>query len=282
MYRYLLPLGIYFLTGCQPSPLPVPDNYEAQWQEWRQQRLSDLTAPRGWLSLIGLYWLEDGANAFGSRPGVPILLPSPVPAEAGMFYLQDTSVRAVLFAGDRLRVNSDTTEFGYGPIEWILLARGERWGVRVRDTLQPTRIQLAPIEHYPIDPAYRVRAHFTPAQVRSSRRMRNVLGMEYDVPVVGTLNFRLRGKQESLLALDSGPDELFLIFSDATTGATTYGGGRYLYCPRPDADGQTIIDFNRAYNPPCAFTEYATCLLPLAENHLELALAAGEKTYGTH
>jgi uncharacterized protein (DUF1684 family) len=282
MHRYLFCIGLILLAGCQAPPLPVPDDYEAQWHNWHQQRLNELTAPRGWLSLIGLYWLEDGANTFGSRPGHPILLPSPVPAEAGAFYLQDTSVRTVLLVGDSLRVNADTTEFGYGAVEWLLLNRGGRWGVRVRDTLQPTRIQLAPIDHYPIDPAYRVRGYFTPAQVRSSRRMRNVLGMEYEVPVVGTLDFRLRGKQESLLALDGGPDELFLIFSDVTTGATTYGGGRYLYCPQPDENGETIIDFNRAYNPPCAFTEYATCLLPLAENHLELALEAGEKTYGSH
>lgn len=282
MLRWKPLLLILLYLSCETPQLPVPENYETDLMSWRADRLAELTAPRGWLSLVGLHWLEEGANPFGSRADNRVSLPPPVPPDAGVFLLQDTTVRTFVFADSVLRVNADSSEFGHGSIEWVLINRGERWGVRVRDTLLPARIRLAPIEYYPIDPAYRVQATFVPAQVRSSRMMQNVLGMEYAVPVVGTLNFRLRGKQESLLALDGGEDDLFLIFSDATTGETTYGGGRYLYCPRPDAEGQTIIDFNRAYNPPCAFTKYATCLLPLAENHLELALEVGEKTYGDH
>ena len=282
MLRWMPLFALLLCLGCESPSLTVPENYETELLAWRSDRLAELTAPRGWLSLIGLYWLAEGANAFGSRTDHRISLPSPVPANAGVFFLRDTSVRTFVFADSSLRVNADSTEFGYGSVEWLLIQRGEQRGVRVRDTLRPARIRLAPIDYYPIDLAYRVQARFTPAQVRSSRLMRNVQGMEYPVAIVGTLDFRLRGKQESLLALDGGEDSLFLIFSDATTGETTYGGGRYLYCSRPDAEGQTIIDFNRAYNPPCAFTEYATCLLPLAENHLELALEAGEKTYGAH
>lgn len=277
----LLTLVLLFLS-CEPSELPLPADYEATVLEWRSERVQELTQPRGWLSLVGLHWLEEGTNTVGSAADNAVRLPASVPAYVGTFVLGDTAVSSRFLPDGSLRINADSTEFGYGPIEWSLIERGGRWGVRVRDTLQPARTTLAPFDHYPIDPAYRVRARFLPARVRSSRNMRNALGMEYAVPVVGTLRFRLRGKQENLLALDGGADELFLIFSDATTGETTYGGGRYLYCPRPDEDGQTIIDFNKAYNPPCVFTEYATCLLPLQDNHLKLALEAGEKTYGDH
>ncbi|MCB0637089.1 MAG: DUF1684 domain-containing protein, partial [Lewinella sp.] len=146
----------------------------------------------------------------------------------------------------------------------------------------PARIRLRAIPHFPTDASYRVRATFVPAAAEETVMMRNVLGMELDVEVMGTLQFQLQGKQCTLTALDGGPDEFFLIFSDNTTGDTTYGGGRYLYCPRPDDKGQTIIDFNKAYNPPCAFTDFATCLLPRAEDNLPLALEAGEKSFGDH
>jgi hypothetical protein len=280
LFSCLLLLG---LLGCQSPALPLPDDYEADLAQWRTDRLAELIAPRGWLSLIGLHWLQDGANTFGSAADNPVRLPAPIPAQLGRYTLQDSTVRTQIIAGDSLLVvNTDSTEFRYGPIEWLLIERGDRWGVRVRDTTLPTRITLEPIDYFTVDPRYRVAAAFTPAATQTSRRMRNALGMEYDVPVLGTLRFRLRGKSEQLLAMDGGPDQLFLVFSDATTGETTYGGGRYLYCPVPDNAGQTVIDFNRAYNPPCVFTDFATCLLPLPDNHLELALEVGEKNYGHH
>lgn len=282
MIRWIPLFVLTALSSCETNELTLPADYEASLLKWRAERRAELTRPRGWLSLVGLHWLEEGSNSLGSGVDNAVTLPEPVPPFVGSLILRDTAVISRLRPDSSLHVNIDSTVFGYGPIEWTLIERGGRWGVRVRDTLQPARTTLEPFDYYPIDTNYRVRAYFTPARVESSRRMRNVLGMEYDVPVVGKLRFRLRGKQENLVALDGDSAGLFLIFSDATTGQTTYGGGRYLYCPKPDENGQTVIDFNRAFNPPCAFTEYATCLLPLAENHLKLALEAGEKTYGEH
>lgn len=283
-YPLLLCLSGLLLTACgAQQALPTPDNYEAEIEAWREARLGSLTAPTGWLSLVGLHWLEQGANTIGSGEDQDIPLPEPAPAHVGTYHLLGPQIAAETEDIDGLAVSKDGySEMSYGALQWFLIERGGRYGIRVRDTLLPTRIRLRPIEFFPIDLSYRVRATFTPAEANESVMMRNVLDMEYPVPVMGTLRFRLNGKSYTLEALDGGPNDLFLIFSDLTTGESTYGGGRYLYCARPGEDGATVIDFNKAYNPPCAFTDYATCLLPRAENRLEVALEVGEKTFGEH
>ena len=137
-------------------------------------------------------------------------------------------------------------------------------------------------EFFDVDANYRVAAQWTKAASTDSVMMRNVVDMEYAIPIEGKLPFKLANQSFELEALDGGAEELFLIFFDKTTGDSTYGGGRYLYCPRSDAEGNTVIDFNKAHNPPCAFTDFATCLLPRSENGLPIPVLVGEKTYGEH
>jgi uncharacterized protein (DUF1684 family) len=169
-----------------------------------------------------------------------------------------------------------------GSVSWEVIERGGRYAIRMRDTLRPARIRLRPREYYPIQPAYRVCAQVLPLEEGDSIQLRNVVNIEYALPLAGKLRFELAGETHELLALDGGPYHLFLAISDETTGEMTYGGGRYLACPRPDARGETVLDFNQLYNPPCVFTDYATCLLPPQENHIPVALEVGEKTYGGH
>lgn len=279
-------LGILTVYSCKTSMAaspPVPADYEEDIAAWRSQRIANLIAPTGWLSLTGLYWLKEGANYCGSADDARIRLSADAPETVAVYTLDNGAVDCEILAGSGVEAQSpDQCAMAIGSQRWQLLERGGRFGVRVRDTLLPARISLLPIEHFPTDVAYRVYAEWRPAKGLDSVLMRNVLDMEYYIPVEGLLRFQLQGKTHELMALDGGPDDLFLIFSDLTTGDTTYGGGRYLYCARPDAEGRTIIDFNKAYNPPCAFTDYATCLLPRAENELPIALLAGEKTYGNH
>lgn len=262
---------------------PLPEDYTQTIEQWRTDRLGNLLAPFGWLSLIGLHWLDEGINECGSKAGASVPLPTPAPSLAATYTLQDGVVSCdPNTANGVVMLDADYCQLGYGALRWQLLERGGRHGVRVRDTLLPTRIRIQAIDYFPIDPTYRVYAKWEPNAGPDSVLMRNVLDMEYYVPIVGKLQFKLADRLHELIALDGGPEDLFLIFADKTTGESTYGGGRYLYCSRPDETGRTIIDFNKAYNPPCAFTAYATCLLPRIENHLPIAVLAGEKTYGEH
>ncbi len=261
----------------------MPADYEETIEQWRQDRMANLIAPTGWLSLVGLHWLSEGENSFGSASEMDITMQADVPKSIGTYTLANDEVSAEIDPSSGVEVSEDgISRMSYGSVQWFLLERGGQYGIRVRDTLLPARISLRPIPYYDIDPSYRAAAQFTPAQEDASLMMRNVLDMEYEVPVEGKLSFSFGGKEHEIVVLSGGPDDLFLIISDETTGAETYGGGRYIYCPRPDEDGQTIIDFNKAYNPPCAFTDFATCLLPLEQNHLSVEITAGEKNYGDH
>jgi uncharacterized protein (DUF1684 family) len=275
---FFLLLSTCFTCQTQNVLPELPADYSEQHQNWKDERMAELLSPTGWLSMIGLYWLDEGKNSCGSAAEQNIPLPDFAPAQAAVYTLQKGQVSCDPMTDQGVIVyNAEECSMGYGSLRWYLLERGGRYGIRVQDTLIPTRIRFAPIPSFPLDPAYRVYAKWEAAAVDASVMMRNVLDMEYPVPVEGKLRFTLAGQQHELVALDGGPDDLFIIFADKTTGDSTYGGGRYLYCPRPDADGRTIIDFNRAYNPPCVFTSFATCLLPRIENHLPIALNCGEK-----
>lgn len=276
-------LGICSCKTPQVVPPPTPENYTQEIEAWRTERLAELLAPTGWLSLIGLHWLREGVNECGSKDGARIPLPGNAPALAATYTLDNgqVSCNPNTEAGV-VTLNATDCQLEFESLQWQLLERGGRHGVRVRDTLLPTRIRIMAIEYFSIDPAYRVYATWEPSKGPDSVLMRNVLDMEYYIPIAGKLHFTLADRLHDLVALDGGPNELFLIFADKTTGESTYGGGRYLYCPRSDVNGRTIIDFNKAHNPPCAFTEFATCLLPQAENYLPVAVPAGEKNYGEH
>lgn len=278
-------LSLIFM-GCKSQKLSLietPANYEESIKEWQRQRKVGLSRANGWLSLVGLHWLKEGENTVGSAADNDIQLVYNAPAHIGTYTLKDGQVSCQLNEIEGLeRQEANSCDLRYQSLQWRMIERGGQHGIRIRDTLLPSRIRLRPIDYFPIDPAYRVAAKWTAANTQDSVLMRNVLDMEFPVHIAGSLRFELGGKTHQLTALDGGKNDLFLIFSDDTTGESTYGGGRYLYCPKADASGITIIDFNKTYNPPCAFTKYATCLLPRAENHIELMLEAGEKAFGDH
>jgi hypothetical protein len=269
-----------------------PTHYESALANWRADRVASLKGPDGWLNLAGLYWLGEGANSFGSAAGND--LPAPegsAPAKLGDFVVEDGAVTfrtepgVKVFHGASLvtemllvdDLEADATVLNHGSLAWTVIRRMDRLGVRLRDYEHPAIAAFPGIESYPADPAWRIAARFEAfPEPRKIRVATVVQGLGWEPTVPGTLEFEFRGQALSLEAYRSD-DEFFIVFADGTTGDTTYPAGRYLAADLPDDDGITILDFNRAYNPPCVFSEYATCPLATPRNRLPIAVEAGEK-----
>jgi uncharacterized protein (DUF1684 family) len=267
-------------------------------ERWRAARLGRLTAPDGWLSLAGLWWLHPGSNLVGTDPSNDVVLPSGPPVvgtievvegratwttHLGSFdpprWRDEPAVGPLELRSD---ASDDPTTLSLGAISFLVIERERELGVRVRDRDRPARVGFHGIEHYPVDPRWRVEARFDAYDPPRSAAVPTVLGTTESYVVPGAVVLDLDEVPFRLEALLERPDDdLFLVFGDATSGQETFGGGRYLYTKPPDARGVVIVDFNLAYNPPCVFTRYATCPLPLPQNRLPLRIEAGEKRYGS-
>jgi uncharacterized protein (DUF1684 family) len=267
-------------------------------QQWHAGRIARLTSESGWLTLVGLDWLSEGENAFGSDPELAVPLEhSGLPAKAGVLVLKGTSVRLVPQPGIALTVNGQpateralkSDEEGQpdllkaGRLSFFVIRRGERFAIRVKDPESPARKAFKGIDCYPADPTFRVTGEFIPYPEPKKVPIPTVLGTVEEQISPGVVRFTLKGKTFTLQPVIEDPEhpELFFVFNDATSGKTTYPAGRFVYAPMPK-DGKVTLDFNRAYNPPCAFSPYATCPLPPKSNRMDIAVEAGEKTYGHH
>jgi uncharacterized protein len=273
----------------------MTDPHEEEILAWRMQRRARLTAPDGWLSLIALEWLPPGPTTVGSDPSNDVILPSPAPAlvatidvaqgvavaqmEAGAVVAVDgrPAVGRVALRDDR---GGEPTVLRLGTISFHLIARDGRLALRVRDAANPARGGLGPLEYFPFNPGWRVEAEFQPYDPPKRVSVPTVMDVAETYLVPGRLRFEVGGFRRGLTAFrEQGETDLFIVFADRTNVAETYGGGRYLYAKPPGPGGTTVIDFNRAYNPPCVFTPFCTCALPLPQNHLPLRVKAGEKRY---
>jgi uncharacterized protein (DUF1684 family) len=166
----------------------------------------------------------------------------------------------------------------HGSLRWTIIRRSERIGVRLRDLEHPALRSFKGVDRFPVGREWVVRARLVTSPIPRAIPVTNVLGQTNLLPSPGRLVFSLQGRTFALDALEEG-DELFILFGDATNGEGTYASGRFLYAQRPGADGMTLLDFNRAINPPCAFTPYATCPLPPRQNILPMEVRAGEKNF---
>lgn len=274
-------------------------SYRHAIQQWRQARVERLTAPHGWLSLVALDWLEPGANTVGSAKDNAIVIDK-APAHLGtVHWQQDGHVGLTLDASARAQVSVDgrhvaeatlrddshdtPTTVSFGTVSFYLIDRDGRKGLRVKDTAAPTRQHFLGIDYFPIDPSWRVVARWVPFDPPHTVDMGSVIGTVDKVPVPGKAVFTRGGHTYSLYPIIEAPGDAqyFLVFADATSGKETYGAARFIYVDKPK-NGHVVIDFNKAYNPPCAFTAFATCPLPPAGNRLDLRVTAGEKKYRGH
>lgn len=285
-----------FLVACRPEADFDPAAHEAEIRKWQETRDTRLRSENGWLTLVGLHWLEPGENLIGSGAANRVRLPEKAPETIGTLRLEDGTVTFEPEDGSGATIdgnpvtgpvqlrddnnNDGPTLVNIGTMNFQIIRRDDRFGVRVKDPEAPTRVDFHGIDYFPIDPEWRVIARFEPYQPTKKVQIDDVTGSVSNQDVPGALVFEAGGETYRLDAIaEEGSPQLFVIFKDATSREETYPAGRYLYVPRPGVDGKVVVDFNKAYNPPCAFTPYATCPLPPPQNRLPLRIEAGEKNY---
>jgi uncharacterized protein (DUF1684 family) len=282
-------VSVVLVSGCREKPMetPSPDVtvHRAQITQWQEKRAERLKAEDGWLSLIGLFWLSEGDNVISlpsaGSPSIKLVRRGDAVAlepTAEMMIDGKPVTTPVELRNDAHE--SGPTVVQMGTVRFQVLKRGDRYGLRVKDAQAHTRTHFQGLDYFPTEPKWRVEARFEPYKPEKKIPITDVTGMTSDNISPGALVFTVDGKEYRLdPVLEEGSDELFIIFKDATSRDDTYQPGRYLYAPMPGPDGKTVIDFNKAYNPPCAFTPFATCPLPPLQNRLPVRIEAGEKRY---
>jgi uncharacterized protein (DUF1684 family) len=246
-------------------------------EQWRADYEASLKAPDGWLNVAGLFWLHEGDNVVGSDPQSDIVLPAGTPKRAGVLTLK---AGVASWSGRALKPDSDD-DVKFGAVSMAIIARGGKTGVRLRDSNAETLRNFTGCIWYPIDEKWHVVAKWVPYAQPKKIPITNILGMTDLEDSPGYAEFTLLGQRVRLEPVIE-KHQLFFMFKDKTTGSATYGAGRFLYATSMPKDGTVDLDFNRAKNPPCVFTAYATCPLPPKQNTMPLALEAGEKIYGRH
>jgi uncharacterized protein (DUF1684 family) len=268
--------------------------YQASIEQWRHQREAALKADDGWLTVAGLFWLKDGINSAGSAALSAIPLPR-VAAHIGdfEFHAGKTTFRADPAIGVNVNgkpaktavLRSDTDSGGpdlvtLGDLTMFIIHRGQRYAVRLRDKNSEFRHAFTGLHWYPVREDYRIVARFVAYEKPHKITVPNILGETEEDESPGYAVLTLHGHEYRLDPVVE-ENQLFFIFRDQTSGKETYGSGRFLYAAMPK-EGKVVLDFNKAYNPPCAFTPYATCPLPPQQNRLAVRIEAGELNYGHH
>jgi uncharacterized protein (DUF1684 family) len=280
------------LLAAIPGSVFAADTYRQSIEAFRAERETGLRQEGSWLTLIALHWLAPGDTAFGSGANSALRLPaSAAPAAAGRFTLANGVVRAFLAAEAHATVDgravSETemvpdssgapTILKLGSVTMQVIERGGKLAVRVKDDASATRTAFKGLHWFPVEERYRIVARFVPLEPHGTIKIANITGQVNDMESPGFAEFEWQGRTFRLQPVyeAAGDQQLFYIFKDTTAGKQTYGAGRFLYSDLPK-DGTVVLDFNKAYSPPCAFTNFATCPLPPRQNRLPFAVAAGE------
>jgi uncharacterized protein len=284
-------------TSCNTSTPVIEDEaaYIESIELWQDERLEGLKEKDGWLNLAGIYWLEEGIQTIGSDSSNDIIFPAKAPAYLGTLNVENEKV--YLEVSDNVELHyknelaneldltyeasGDPSYITHGDFAWYIMRRHTSLAIRLRDYKNPAIAALDHIPSYPIDPDYVVEAELLPFEENLIITVNTPFEgytQDYDCP--GELHFKIKGKGLKLFPFSSG-DGYFLIIADETSGIETYGAGRFMYV-NPDSTGRIILDFNKAYNPPCALTAFAACPMPPKENYLPAKIEAGEKMLGIH
>ena len=283
--------AISLVAVLMVSAMPTAQDYGAEIEAWRVDREERLTADDGWLTVAGLFFLNEGDNSFGSSPLNDILVRTG-PAEAGVFTLRDETITVRAREGATLTIDGREVEaaqlwpyegrerptIALGPLSLFGHYSGDRLAIRMRDRDSDIRRNFTGLRWYPVDESFRVPGRFIPHDEPRVMALPNILGDIETFRTSGSVALTVDGEELRMTAVDSG-DQLWFIFRDLTSGSETYPAARFLYADAPDANGATTVDFNRAYNPPCAFNPHTTCPLPPRENRLPVRIEAGELDY---
>ena len=270
---------------------PSSDDYGAEIEAWRTEREARLKADDGWLTLTGLFFLNEGDNSFGSSPQNDIVLRAG-PERAGIITLRDDTVGVRGVERQTLLVDGrsvdaaqlwpyegpDRPTITLGPLSLFCHESGDRLAMRLRDSESEIRREFTNLRWYPVDESFRIHGRYVPHDKPRTMELANNLGDVLTLHTSGSVELTVKGEALRLTAIDYD-DRLWFVFSDGTSGNETYPAARFLYADMPDLDGRTTVDFNRAYNPPCAFNPYTTCPLPPPENQLQVRIEAGELDY---
>jgi uncharacterized protein (DUF1684 family) len=263
-------------------------------EKWRTEREANLKNETGWLTVVGLFWLKEGTNTVGAGEKFDVRLTENF-LEGKFGEIEFKNGEAILklakgiealvdgkrFAGAAKLVSDEKgklTEIRTGTQTFFLIKREERFGIRLKDSNSEARRNFKGLHWFPIDESYKVTARLEAWPELKELSVPNVLGGNFKMKSPGILKFSINGKEYSLQPVDEGDGTLFIVFGDGSNRSDTYRSGRFLYAEKP-VNGEVILDFNKAENPPCAFTPYATCPLPPAGNKLEVEIKAGEKRY---
>jgi len=277
------------LAGCASDPVSPQS---MAWSRWRAKRTESIGGTNGWSTLVGLQWLKPGTNPV-DRPGIP------GGRRLGIVVREGTQARFLPEPGvdvrradgspaaEELRSDQDGKAkpdiLVSGTLRFFLIARGERLGIRFKDSQAATRTAFRGLEYFPYQPAWRIEGRFERFAEPRQVEIFDVTGNRKLEPVPGLIQFEVGGEVFRLEALwDEEDQEYFVMFRDRTSGKTTYGSGRFLHVAKEDASGRVVVDFNYAYNPPCAFSAFATCPIPPRSQWLPFDIPAGEKAYGPH
>jgi uncharacterized protein len=303
--RRILLLAV-LLTPCilpaadASAPVGASSSYTTTIARWRADRENRLKADDGWLTVIGLEWIKNGESSIGSNPASNIVLPKSAPDRVGTLTLAGGKVRfkpatglapnAVTISGQPARemelkpdIDPTYTRVVAGRVKFFIIQREDKFGVRIKDNDSAMRREFTGLKWYAVDPSWRVTAQYVPFDKPRELTFETVVGVKERDQSPGYVQFERNGKQYRMDAvLDD--DELWFVMRDTTSGKTTYAASRFLYTDPPKnglkQPGPVVIDFNKAENPPCVFTPYATCPLPPPQNRLTLAVTAGEQMYG--
>lgn len=286
-------LPVFKTLSCLLLLTVFQNSFEIEHRQWRERRDRELRAEDGWLTVAGLFWLKEGANSFGTGKSMNIVLPpGAAPDQIGTLELVNGVVTLKVADGVTVNVGPKVVQtyemrfdgdqqpasFLAGSLKLSVIKRGARYGLRVRDKNSQALREFKGLEWFPARESYCVVATFTPHAEPKEMIIMNVLGDELKMKSPGVLTFELDGRTHQLRPVMENDEQLFIIFRDQTAGKTTYGAGRFLYADLPK-EGKVVLDFNRAENPPCAFTLFATCPLPPRQNFLPIPISAGERAF---
>src|SRR5258706_1072839 len=262
-------------------------DYATEIAQWRAQREAELKADDGWLTVVGLHWLKEGENRVGSDPNFEVALPASAPKRVGSIVVKAGQASFIPVAGVPMTLNggpanaqvlkANTDILALGRLKFFIIRREDRLGVRVKDNDSAFRREFTGLHWYPPSPAWRIAAHFTPWDKPRTIVFDTAVGIKEEMTSPGYVTFHKDGREYRLEPVLEGR-KLFFVIRDQTSGKTTYGASRFLYADTPK-DSVVWLDFNKAINPPCAFTPYATCPLPPPQNRLPFAVNAGEQKY---